>query len=170
LRVTSAHGISGLRHFGRGDRGRLHPAESIRSGYVTDYSYPEYSCGVRHFPACARIPDRDCRRPGAAQRLYVVGATLPPRDEWGNADAGGVREATRQAVNHWIRTSGEYDAVADFDLATRHPGNPSRLLPEYDSGDGIHLSDAGNQAMADAVDVRQLIEDSPSRSRCARRR
>jgi lysophospholipase L1-like esterase len=105
-----------------------------------------------------------------AQCLNIVGATLPPRDEWGNADAGGVGEVTRQAVNHWIRTSGEYDAVADFDLATRHPENPLRLLPEYDSGDGIHLSDAGNQAMADAVDVRQLIEGSPSRSRCARRR
>ena len=44
-----------------------------------------------------------------------------------------------------------FDAVIDFDLATRDPSNPARLLPAYDSGDHLHPNDAGYRAMADAV-------------------
>jgi len=43
--------------------------------------------------------------------------------------------------------------VADFDAATRDPSSPERLRPELDSGDHIHPNDAGNAAMADAVDT-----------------
>jgi lysophospholipase L1-like esterase len=62
-------------------------------------------------------------------------------------------EAKRQAVNHWIRTSGGYDAVIDFDKATRDPAHPARLLPAYDSGDHLHPNDMGYEAMAKAVDL-----------------
>jgi len=62
-------------------------------------------------------------------------------------------EAKRQAVNHWIRTSGAYDAVIDFDKATRDPAHPARLLPAYDSGDHLHPNDVGYEAMAKAVDL-----------------
>ena len=62
-------------------------------------------------------------------------------------------EAKRQAINQWIRTSKEYDAVIDFDLATRDPANPTRLLPLYDSGDHLHPNDAGYKAMADTIDL-----------------
>ena len=62
-------------------------------------------------------------------------------------------EAKRQAVNHWIRTSGAYDAVIDFDRAYPRPANPSRLLPAYDSGDHLHPNDVGYEAMARAVDL-----------------
>jgi len=62
-------------------------------------------------------------------------------------------EAKRQAVNHWIRTSGVYDAVIDFDRVLRDPSHPSRLLPDYDSGDHVHPNDVGYQAMADEIDV-----------------
>ena len=62
-------------------------------------------------------------------------------------------EATRQAVNAWIRTSHVYDAVIDFDRVLRDPSHPARLLPAYDSGDHVHPNDVGNQAMADAVDL-----------------
>ncbi|MFP8907342.1 SGNH/GDSL hydrolase family protein [Streptomyces atacamensis] len=65
-------------------------------------------------------------------------------------------EAARQAVNHWIRTSGEYDGVIDFDRALRDPADPERLLPRYDSGDHLHPSDAGAEAMADAVPLHLL--------------
>jgi lysophospholipase L1-like esterase len=63
-------------------------------------------------------------------------------------------EVTRQAVNQWIRTSEAYDAVIDFDAAVRDPGHPTRLLPLYDSGDHLHLSDAGQQAMAEAINLK----------------
>jgi lysophospholipase L1-like esterase len=62
-------------------------------------------------------------------------------------------EAMRQTVNEWVRTSSKLDAVADFDAATRDPRQPARLKPELDSGDHIHPNDAGNAAMADAVDT-----------------
>jgi lysophospholipase L1-like esterase len=62
-------------------------------------------------------------------------------------------EALRQAVNAWIRTSDTFDAVVDFDALMRDPANPQRLHPDYDSGDFIHPNDAGNAAMAEAVDL-----------------
>ncbi|MFD0804119.1 GDSL-type esterase/lipase family protein, partial [Streptomonospora algeriensis] len=63
-------------------------------------------------------------------------------------------EAKRQAVNEWIRTSGEYDAVIDFAEAMRAPDDPLRLNPAYDSGDHLHPNDAGMAAMAEAVPTR----------------
>jgi lysophospholipase L1-like esterase len=62
-------------------------------------------------------------------------------------------ETKRQAINNWIRTSKAYDAVIDFDRVLRDPSHPSRLLPDYDSGDHVHPNDVGYQAMADAIDV-----------------
>jgi lysophospholipase L1-like esterase len=89
-----------------------------------------------------------------AKGLLIYGATLTAFEGTlfpGYFTAAG--EAKRQAVNHWIRTSGAYDAVIDFDRATRDPSHPSRLLPAYDSGDHLHPNDAGYEAMAKAVDL-----------------
>jgi lysophospholipase L1-like esterase len=61
------------------------------------------------------------------------------------------REAVRSQANDWIRNSGAFDAVADFDLALRDPAQPNRLNPAYDSGDHLHPNDAGYQALANAV-------------------
>jgi lysophospholipase L1-like esterase len=90
-----------------------------------------------------------------AQGVRVYGATLLPFG--GNVaydDPDGHREAARQRVNAWIRTSGTFDAVVDLDLAVRDPQQPRRLLPAYDEGDHLHLNPAGYQRMADAVPVR----------------
>ncbi|CAL9610932.1 hypothetical protein SUDANB6_05648 [Streptomyces sp. enrichment culture] len=87
-----------------------------------------------------------------AQGLRVHGATLTPIG--GNRmydDPGGVREAARQRVNDWIRTSGVFDAVIDFDRAVRDPDAPTRLRPLYDEGDHLHLNPAGYAALARAV-------------------
>jgi lysophospholipase L1-like esterase len=62
-------------------------------------------------------------------------------------------DAVRQAINDFIRQSGEFDGVIDFDKATRDPANPLQLLPAYDSGDHLHPNDVGYQAMANAVDL-----------------
>ncbi|MEU2347909.1 SGNH/GDSL hydrolase family protein [Modestobacter sp. NPDC049651] len=66
-------------------------------------------------------------------------------------------EAQRRAVNDWIRAQRVFDGVIDFDAALRDPADPTRLLPEYDSGDHLHPSDAGYRAMAEAVDLRTLV-------------
>ncbi len=73
---------------------------------------------------------------------------------WSEYNAAG--EAVRQGVNDWIRHSGVFDAVVDFDRITRSPYDPQALLPFFDSGDHIHPNDKGMQAMADAVDLAAL--------------
>jgi lysophospholipase L1-like esterase len=67
-------------------------------------------------------------------------------------------EAKRQALNAFIRTSGEFDDVIDFDVVTRDPTDPTRLLPSYDSGDHVHPNDAGYKAMADSIDLKVFDE------------
>jgi lysophospholipase L1-like esterase len=92
-----------------------------------------------------------------ARGLKIFGATIVP---FGSSTIPGVftadNEAKRQAVNRWIRTGGAFDGVIDFDAAVRDPANPTRLLPVYDS-DGVHLTDAGYDAMADAVNLWMLF-------------
>jgi lysophospholipase L1-like esterase len=63
---------------------------------------------------------------------------------------------TRAEVNAWIRGANPADGFVDFDAAVRDPADPSRLKPEYDGSDHLHLSPAGYEAMAAAVDLAQL--------------
>ena len=81
----------------------------------------------------------------------------------GGADTGyddpdGLREASRQAVNRWIRSSGRFDAVLDFDAATRDPAAPRQLRADYDTGDHLHLNPTGHGALAAAVPLRLFRE------------
>jgi lysophospholipase L1-like esterase len=84
--------------------------------------------------------------------LSIIGATLTPFEGVNTYSAAG--EQMRQTINQWIRSSGQFDAVVDFDLATRDPAHPAKLRADFDSGDHIHPNDAGNRAMAEAVDLR----------------
>jgi lysophospholipase L1-like esterase len=84
--------------------------------------------------------------------IKVYGATLTP---YGGAFYYSAKgEQVREAVNNWIRTSGVFDAVIDFDKITRDPANPNRFNPAYDSGDHLHPNDAGYKAMADGIDLK----------------
>ncbi|HWL61231.1 MAG TPA: SGNH/GDSL hydrolase family protein [Steroidobacteraceae bacterium] len=84
--------------------------------------------------------------------LRIIGGTLTPFE--GVPTYSEAAERMRQQVNAWIRTSGAFDAVVDFDAVTRDPAAPTKLRAEYDSGDHIHPNDAGNKAMADAIDLK----------------
>ncbi len=86
-----------------------------------------------------------------ARGLTIIGATLTPFEGAGYFTK--VGEAKRQAVNQWIRTGRAYDAVIDFDAMTRDPSQPARFLPQYDSGDHLHPSDAGYRAMGEGIDL-----------------
>lgn len=84
--------------------------------------------------------------------IKVAGATITPTEGlWLYSER---TEAIRQAINRWIRTSGAFDAVIDFDAAVRDPARPSRMRPDFDPGDHVHPNDAGNAAMAEAIDVK----------------
>jgi lysophospholipase L1-like esterase len=84
--------------------------------------------------------------------IKVMGATLTPYE--GAAYFREEGEKIRQAINTWIRTSGAYDAVVDFEAVVRDPANPRRLRAEFDPGDHLHPNDAGYQAMAKAIDLK----------------
>jgi lysophospholipase L1-like esterase len=89
-----------------------------------------------------------------ARGLKIYGGTLTPYEGAGYFTPEG--EAKRQALNEWIRTSGAYDGVIDFDKATRDPAAPTKFLPAYDSGDHLHPNDAGYTAMGNLVDLALL--------------
>jgi lysophospholipase L1-like esterase len=89
----------------------------------------------------------------AHKRGYkIFGGTLAP---FGGYTAGFTieREAKRQTVNTWIRTSGAFDGVLDVDKAIRDPDEPVHLLSSYDSGDHLHFNALGAQAVAHAFDL-----------------
>ena len=94
-----------------------------------------------------------------ARGLRIFGCTLTPVEGFLLPGTpipvfSPAKEVKRQAVNAWIRTSGEYDDVIDFDRVLRDPNFPSRILALYDSGDHGHPTDAGYQALANAIDLR----------------
>ncbi len=83
--------------------------------------------------------------------IKVIGATLTPYKGAGYFTEQG--EQIREAVNHWILTSGVFDGTVDFDKATGDPSNPLMFAPQYDGGDHLHPKDAGYAAMADSIDL-----------------
>lgn len=83
--------------------------------------------------------------------IKVFGATLTPYMGAGYSSA--VGEQVREAVNQWIRTSGVFDGVINFDKVTRDPANPSVFLPSVDSGDHLHPGDGGYAVMGKAIDL-----------------
>jgi lysophospholipase L1-like esterase len=86
-----------------------------------------------------------------AHGIRVMGATLTPFE--GAAYYSDRGEEVRQAVNRWIRTSGEFDSVVDFDAVTRDAADPKTFRAEFNDGDHLHPNDAGYKAMAEAIDV-----------------
>ena len=87
-----------------------------------------------------------------AHHIRVYGATILPFGK--SAYNSPAHEAARTMVNDWIRNSGRFDAVIDFDAALRDPQNPSRLLPAADSSDHLHPNEKGYKMMADAIELK----------------
>jgi lysophospholipase L1-like esterase len=97
-----------------------------------------------------------------AHNVRIMGATIAPNERGleGTPLAGhhsSEKEKVRQAVNKWIRESGAFDAVVDFDALLRDPARPIRMKAAMDSGDHLHPGDAGYRAMAAAIDLDALL-------------
>ena len=86
--------------------------------------------------------------------IKVFGATLTPYKGAGYFTEQG--EEIREAVNHWILTSGIFDGTVDFDKTTRDPANPLIFAPQFDGGDHLHPKDAGYAAMSDSIDLKMF--------------
>ena len=93
--------------------------------------------------------------------LVIFGATLTPIGGMNRPTTAAV-DAKRRTINEWIRTSGAFDGVIDFELATRDPAQPDRFLPAFDSGDHLHPSDAGYKAMGESIDLALFRRTSPA--------
>ncbi|WP_327146847.1 SGNH/GDSL hydrolase family protein [Nocardia sp. NBC_01327] len=86
--------------------------------------------------------------------VKITGATLLPMkgaEYYDDTSAAKIRD-----LNTWMRTSGEYDAVVDFNAAVADPSDSEKLNPAFDSGDHKHPNNAGYQAMADRIDLGKL--------------
>jgi lysophospholipase L1-like esterase len=88
-----------------------------------------------------------------AHGLRVYGAAITPYVGSAYYHPGPMSESDRQAVNQWIRASGHFDAVIDFDAVVRDPQHLDQLLPIYDCGDHLHPSPAGYKAMGEAISL-----------------
>ncbi|MEV8592966.1 SGNH/GDSL hydrolase family protein [Streptomyces sp. NPDC052012] len=97
---------------------------------------------------------REIAARGRERGLRMLGATLLPCE--GESRCTAAVDTERGAVNAWIRSSGAFDGVLDFDAVLRDPERPARMLPAYDSGDHLHPGDAGHAALAESVDLRAL--------------
>jgi lysophospholipase L1-like esterase len=94
--------------------------------------------------------------------IRIFAATLTP---YGGCECSTPEgEAVRDGLNQWIRTSPVLDGYIDFDKATHDPAHPLQYLPQYDSGDHVHPSDAGYQAMANAIDLSLFTKATDSQA------
>lgn len=96
--------------------------------------------------------DKQIASQAHAMGKCVYAATLTPANMAPDSNA----EAVRRAVNRYLRTTTDFDAVFDFDSVVRDHNAPTQLANPYDSGDHIHLSDTGYQAVANSIDLPQL--------------
>ncbi|WP_406450536.1 SGNH/GDSL hydrolase family protein [Streptomyces sp. NBC_00876] len=110
----------------------------------------------------ARITDalRTLTQRAHARGLRVIGATLMPYE--GYRSWTPAQNAVRAQVNATIRAGGVFDQVLDFDRAMRDPGHPDRLPAAYDSGDHLHLNDAGYRRLGSLVDIDDLLRARPA--------
>ena len=84
--------------------------------------------------------------------VRIIGATLTPFE--GSGYFSDEAEQTRLAINTWIRESGEFDGVIDFDLAVRDSTMTSRMKNGYhEEDDWLHPNESGYRQMADSVDL-----------------
>jgi lysophospholipase L1-like esterase len=162
LRDGDIFGISALARF---DRDALVPAgvtHIVLLEGLNDICFPgakmdgQYLADPNEMRSVQDITDayRQLISRAHARGLKLIGATITPCE---GVDIPGyysdAKEATRQAVNKWIRTSGAFDGVIDFDAVVRDPNHPSQLLPKFASKDRLHPNDDGYKAMADSIDL-----------------
>jgi lysophospholipase L1-like esterase len=96
--------------------------------------------------------------------VCVLGGTLTPYVGSEYYHPGPRSEADRVKLNAWIRTSGVFDGVVDFDKALSDPAHPDQLAGDADSGDHLHPGPKGYSRMGQVVPLDLLTEKVCSRT------
>jgi lysophospholipase L1-like esterase len=162
LADVGCFGVSALARFDRDALGLPGVTYIVLLEGINDIGFPGAKLGESYLadPVDVRGPEdlidayRQLIARARSHGVKIIGATITPFE---GVDFPGYhsepKEAVRQTVNKWIRTSGSFDGVIDFDAVLRDPEHPSRLLLRFASEDRLHPNDAGYQAMADAIDL-----------------
>ncbi len=162
--LTDRMGVNALARFDRDVLRHRHADTVILMMGINDIGWPDSI-----LDPIAPAPSADDVIAGYKQliarahlhKMRIIGATLTPFEEtfkgtplegYYNAD----KEKKRQAINKWIRESGAFDGVLDFDAVVRNPSRPSYIQAIYDAGDHLHPNDAGYKAMAESIDLKLL--------------
>jgi lysophospholipase L1-like esterase len=162
LGFGASFGVSALARFDRDALALPGVSHIVLLEGINDIGFPGAKLNGHYLadPADVRTPQelidgfRQLISRAHAHGVKLIGATIGPFEEVGLAGYySESKEAFRQSVNKWIRTSGSFDAVIDFDAVLRDPDHPSRLLPRFASQDLLHPNDVGYQSMADAIDL-----------------
>jgi len=163
--LTDRMGVNALARFDRDVLRHRHADTVILMMGINDFGWPD-SILEPNAPA----PSAEDVIAGYKQliarahmhNMRIIGATLTPfEDTFKGSPLSGyynpAKEQKRQAVNKWIRESGAFDGVIDFDAVVRDPTRPSFVQAAYDSGDHLHPNDAGYKAMAESIDLKMLM-------------
>jgi lysophospholipase L1-like esterase len=146
-------GLSGLTHViwleGINDLGGSHPTDAVIAGYQ-NVAARLHAKGIKVYGATLTSA-RGMENPAAGWNAGVVSVT---------ADNGPIVDANRMILNTFIRTSGLFDGVEDFDAATLDTAT-GNMKAEYVPNsqmtqlpwDYLHPNHAGYLAMAQAVDI-----------------
>jgi lysophospholipase L1-like esterase len=135
---------------------------------VNDILYPlsagaDAACGPPREVTAEQLIDghRQMIRAAREAGLRAIGATITPfKGSFDGVAHNEHTEGLRDALNEWIRSSGEYDAVVDLDRVLADPADPDALRPDLAAFDRLHPNDAGMAAIAAAVEA-QIPEKIP---------
>jgi lysophospholipase L1-like esterase len=163
--LSDRMGVNALARFDRDVLSQPHADTVVLMMGINDIGWPGCALAPQDTPPSADDVIDGYRQLVArahTHKMRIIGATLTPfEDAFKGAPFEGyyspAKEQKRQAINAWIRNSGEFDGVIDFDAAARDPNHPTRILPSFDSGDHLHPQDTGYQAMADSIDLGILL-------------
>lgn len=117
---------------------------------------PDTPADRQQLLADLKLAHRQLAERAHAHGICLIGATVTPYVGGDYYHPDPENEADRQELNQWIRSSGVFDAVADFDATLRDPAQPARIKPIYDSGDHLHPSLAGYRTLAETVPLAAL--------------
>lgn len=89
-----------------------------------------------------------------AANIRIYGGTITPFK--GSGYYSTAHEAVRQEVNEWIRTSGSFDKVIDFDSFVRDPADNEKLIDAY-SNDWLHPNADGYKILGELIDLNLFL-------------